>query len=112
MKNIVRLLFLIFVIISCEKKEQEKDLLKFENEKVNNLIKDYSVYEDNFIKILKNGDVGEIKKYSDSANYYDKKLFEVEIINTLSDEERVKYSEQINKIRTEKIEKLQELKNQ
>lgn len=106
-----KLLFLpaMLLLVYCSKKEKEDNLLKVKNEKVNTLIRKYYSYEKEFTEAIKKGDAGEIKKYSDSANYYDEQLFNDETMKLLSNEEKVKYSEQINTIRAEKIEKLSKL---
>lgn len=106
------LLTMTLAVISCQKEKVEAtpqfndSLIVVENNEINKLIRSYDNYEKNFVKAIQKNDIGEIKKYSDSANFYDKKLFDEITMGKLSDDEKNKFSEQINNIRKEKMEAL------
>lgn len=113
MKKNLFLFSILFSIISCQKEKStfNDDLLVVKNNDINKLIRNYDNYEKTFIEAIKSKDIGKIKTYSDSANIYDKKLFDKITMEKLSDEEKVKFSEQINNIRKNKIEALSKLNN-
>lgn len=119
MKKSVVLIVLVSItsILSCNKKKEEvqvkynDNLLVVKNQDINKLIRDYSAYEANYVKAYEKQDFGMMKLYSDSANMYDRKLFDKQTQAKLDAKERIQYSDQINTIRTNKIKALKEVED-
>ena len=108
MKKLSLSLFVILLTASCQKKKKiySDNLLVVKNEEINVLIRKYKNYEKSFVEAMKKENVEKIKAYSDSANYYDKLLFDKVTMGKLDPAEKNKFSEQINNIRKEKMNEL------
>ena len=101
-------------LFSCNQKKEElsttphynDSLLVVKNNDVNKFIRDYAKFEENYVKAYETDDRGLLQIYTDSVNYYDKKAFSKEIIGKMDNVEKVQFNNQINKIRTKKINRL------